>query len=67
MFANKVKAWAAGVFGAASAFAVQWLNTPGNVEGVTATITDWSTTLINTAVVAVVAWVGTYFAPKNAP
>lgn len=67
MFATKIKAWAAGAFSGVGTLVIQWLNTPGNVEAVTATVTDWTTMLINSSVVAVVAWIGTYFAPKNKP
>lgn len=61
-----IKAWAASAFSGVGSFIVQWLATPGNVEGVTSAVTDWVSMLIVSGVTAIVAWIGTYFAPKNA-
>ncbi len=67
MFATTIKAWAASAFSGVGSLIVQWLSTPENIAGVTGAVTDWTTMLINSAAVAIVAWLGTYFAPKNAP
>ena len=65
-----IKAWAANAGSTFGAFILQWLTSPAATDAVSSAATagsNWVRMLIVSLATGVIAWLTTYFAPKNAP